>query len=222
MVTLGLLRQETDSKRYRVGRMLFSLAAGALDELELLAVAAPILADLAERSGETSHVGVRVGREAVIIGRHDGPSAIRVAERIGAPRPLHATSMGKVLLAQLTDEQVRAYLKAGPLRRVTARTVTDPEALLAIVDEVRLSGVAFDDGEYLVDGRCIAAPVRDFRGGVVCAIGISAPTWRLGIDRVAATEAHVRQAAREFSLALGATDPAEASRRSTPRFTREP
>lgn len=204
MVGLGLLRQEEESKRYRIGRQLFSLAAGALDEHELLAIAHPVLAELAQKAGETSHIGVRMGHEAVIISRCDGPSAIRVAERIGAPRPLHATAMGKVLLAQLPDDEVQAYLNSRTLRRVTSKTIIDPEALRMTVEEIRRSGVGFDDGEYIIDGRCVAAPVRDFRGGVVCAIGISAPTWRLGIERVAAAQEYVRSAAAELSAALGA------------------
>lgn len=210
LVQLNLLRQDEESKRYRIGRRLFSLAAGALDEQELLNAASPILNALARDTGETSHLGVRMGHEAVIIGRCDGPSPIRVAERIGAPRPLHATSMGKVLLAELSDDEISEYLNV-PLRRITSRTVTDPEALLAIVSEVRRSNVAFDDGEFIGDGRCIAAPVRDYRNRVACAIGISAPVWRLGIDRLATVQEKVQNAAQELSRALGYEgDPAPA------------
>ncbi|WNI18740.1 IclR family transcriptional regulator [Actinacidiphila sp. ITFR-21] len=203
MVELGLLRQEEETKRYRIGHRLFSLAAGALDEQELLAVATPVLANLSQQVGETSHIGVRTGNTAVIIGRCEGPGAIRVAERIGAPRPLHATSVGKVLLASLPDEELNEYLRSGPLTRVTPRTTTDPETLLAMIREVRSSGVAFDDGEYIPDGRCVAAPLRDFRHRVVGAIGISAPVWRLGIERVAAVQQAVKTSAAELSQALG-------------------
>ena len=94
MVSLGYLRQEKDSKRYRVGRPLFALAAGALDEIEMVNVATPLLEQLSRDSGESGHFAVRMGDAVVVIARTSGPGAFRLTDRVGVVRPAHCTALG--------------------------------------------------------------------------------------------------------------------------------
>ncbi len=75
MVSLGYIRQERDSKRYRIGRPLFALAASALDEIEMVNVATPIMEELSRDTGESSHFAVRMGDAVVVIARTSGPGA---------------------------------------------------------------------------------------------------------------------------------------------------
>src|SRR5258707_12705132 len=75
MVSLGYIRQEKESKRYRVGRPLFALAASALDEIEMVNVATPVLEELSRETGESSHFAVRMGDAVVVIARTSGPGA---------------------------------------------------------------------------------------------------------------------------------------------------
>src|SRR5262249_56013189 len=74
MVSLGYIRQERDSKRYRVGRPLFALAASALDEIEMVNLATPILEDLSRETGESGHFAVRMGHAVIVIARTSEPS----------------------------------------------------------------------------------------------------------------------------------------------------
>jgi DNA-binding IclR family transcriptional regulator len=203
LVTLGMMRQEPDSKRYRVGPQLFSLASGALDELELLNVAVPYLSRLAQETGENSHVAVNSGREVVIIGKCDGTSTIRLAERVGTARPPHATAIGKMLLSALPEERLNNLLSSMSLNAITPKTITDPEQLRLAIQEAAQNGIAFDDGELDIDVRCLAAPVFDFRNQMIAAIGISAPVWRMGLNRISDLSAIVRKAADELSKELG-------------------
>jgi hypothetical protein len=101
MVSLGYIRQEKDSKRYRVGRPLFALAASALDEIEMVNVATPVLEDLSRETGESSHFAVRMGDAVVVIARTSGPGAFQLADRVGVIRPANCTALGKVILASL-------------------------------------------------------------------------------------------------------------------------
>lgn len=203
LVTLGLMRQEPESKRYRVGPRLFSLASGALDELELLNAAFPYLSALAEETGENSHIAVRAGKEVAIIGKCDGTASIRLAERIGAARPPHATAIGKMLLSSLSEPQLDAFLASIPMPQITPKTITDAEQLKLAIREAGRNGIAFDDGEFDPDVRCLAAPVFDFRGRMIAAVGISAPVWRLGLNRIGEISALVRQTGRDLSGQLG-------------------
>ena len=89
MVSLGYIRQEKDTKRYRVGRPLFALAASSLDEIEMVNVATPVLEDLSLETGESSHFAVRMGDSVVVIARTSGPGAFQLTDRVGVVRPAH-------------------------------------------------------------------------------------------------------------------------------------
>src|ERR1700687_382366 len=148
MVSLGYLRQEKDSKRYRVGRPLFALAASALDEIEMVNVATPILEELSRETGESGHFAVRMGDAVVVIARTSGPGAFQLTDRVGVVRPAHCTALGKIVLAALRPEQLERFLQRGALRAPTPKSTTDVDALRREIGEIRKSNIAFDDGEF--------------------------------------------------------------------------
>lgn len=203
LTVLGLLRQEPETKRYRVGPQLFSLATGALDEIELLSIAQPYIARLAEQTGESSHIAVQMGFEVVIIGKSDGVASIRMTERIGTPRPSHATAIGKVILGGLSVPSLEEFMATAPFPAITPKTITDGDTLMKEIEAIQNSGIAFDDGEYDVDARCLAAPVYDFRGRIVAAIGVTSPVWRMGLQKIPETSEIVKALAYELSEQLG-------------------
>jgi DNA-binding IclR family transcriptional regulator len=203
MVSLGYIQQAKDSKRYRIGRQLFTLAAGALDEIELVTLATPVLEGLMRATGECSHFAIRSGANIVVLARTAGSGLFQMTDQVGVVRPAHCTALGKVLIASLTAAQRERYLGRSELRRFTAKTIVERDALLRELAEVRRSGVGFDDGEFDAEGRCVAAPVRDFTGQVAGAIGISGPIWRLSIQAMQDKVEQVREAAEELSRELG-------------------
>ena len=109
MVSLGYIRQDEKSKRYRIGRPLFALAASALDEIEMVNVATPVLEDLSRETGESSHYAVRMGDAAVVIARTSGPGAFQLADRVGIVRPAYCTAHGKVMLASFESRPTEAF-----------------------------------------------------------------------------------------------------------------
>lgn len=206
LVAIGLLRQEPISRHYRIGPRLFGIAAGALDELELLNVAEPILIELAQQSDTTSHIAVRAGDEVIIIGKYDSASTICIAERIGSARPAHATAIGKILLASLSVDELNNFFARTPLTSYTPATIVEERRLRQELDEVRQSGFALDNGEFNAEVRCVASSVCDFHGRVIAAVGISLPVWRVHLNRVGELGASVKRAASRVSGALGSTD----------------
>ncbi len=207
MALLGYIEQAKDSKRYRVGRRLFTLAAAALDEIELVNLATPVLESLTRATGECAHFAIRSGDDIVVLAKTAGTGMFQMVDRAGVVRPAHCTALGKVLLAALAPEQVERYVRGHGLRRFTPKTIVEREALLRELADVRRTGIGFDDGEFDAEARCVAVPVRDFTGQVAGAIGLSGPIWRLSKEALQGKAQQVREAAADLSRELG-FDPA--------------
>jgi IclR family transcriptional regulator, KDG regulon repressor len=205
MVSLGYIRQIKESKRYRVGRPLFALAASALDEMEMVSMATPVLDDLSRDTGESSHFATRMSDAVVVMARTPGPGAFQLTDRVGVVRPAYCTALGKVILAALRPDQLDRYLDRVELKALTPKTITSPLRLRRELQDVRRTGIAFDDGEFNNEVRCAAMPVHDFSSQVVGAIGISGPVWRLSIQALQNKARDLNQAAKRLSEAFGAS-----------------
>jgi DNA-binding IclR family transcriptional regulator len=204
MVSLGYIRQEKDTKRYRVGRPLFALAASSLDEIEMVNVATPVLEDLARDTGESSHFAVRMGDAVTVIARTSGPGAFQLTDRVGVVRPAHCTALGKIILAALRPDQLQRFLERVELNPSTEKSITEVAVLRREIEEIRRSGIAFDDGEFNLEVRCVAVPVRDFTGQIIGALGISGPVWRLSIQALQSRAKMLQGAADRLSADFGA------------------
>ncbi|MGV7215239.1 IclR family transcriptional regulator [Bradyrhizobium sp. UFLA05-112] len=204
LVSLGYLRQEKANKRYRIGRPLFALAASALDEIEMVNVATPVLEDLSRETSESSHFAVRMGDAVIVIARTSGPGAFQLTDRVGVVRPAHCTALGKIILASLRPEQLKRFLDRAELKPSTPKSITDPGVLMREIAEVQRTGVAFDDGEFNSEVRCVAVPVLDFTGQAIGALGISGPIWRLSNQALHASAQVVQVAANRLSAEFGA------------------
>ncbi len=191
------------SKRYRISRPLFALAASALDEIEMMSLATPVLDDLARATGESTHFSVPMGDAVVVLARTSGPGAFQLTDRVGVVRPAHCTALGKIMLAALAPEQFAGYLQRAELKTSTPKSIVSAGQLEREIAEVRRSGLAIDDGEFDPAVRCVAVPVRDFSGRVMGAIGISGPVWRLSIDALHKRARLVRVAADRLSSDFG-------------------
>jgi DNA-binding IclR family transcriptional regulator len=204
MVSLGYIRQIKDSKRYRIGRPLFALAASALDEMEMVSIATPVLDELSRKTGESSHFAARMSDAVVVMARTPGPGAFQLTERVGVVRPAYCTALGKVILAALRPDQLDRYLERVELKSMAANTITNPQKLRREIEEVRRTGIGYDDGEFNDEVRCAAMAVRDFSGQVIGAIGISGPVWRLSMQTLQNRARTLGNAAEQLSEAFGA------------------
>ena len=204
MVSLGYIRQEKDTKKYRVGRPLFALAASALDEIEMVNVATPVLEDLSRETGESAHFAVRMGDAVVVIARTSGPGAFQLTDRVGVVRPAHCTALGKIILASLRQDQLTRFLERVDMKPSTKKSITDTAVLVREIAEIKRTGIAFDDGEFNPEVRCVAVPVTDFTGQVIGALGISGPIWRLSNQTLHNSAQIVQAAATRLSAEFGA------------------
>ena len=167
-------------------------------------LATPILEELSRETGESAHFSVRMGDAVVVIARRDGPGAFQLTDRVGVVRPAHCTALGKVILASLSDDQLDRFLKRSELKPSTEKSITKVPVLRREIELVRRTGIAFDEGEFNLEVRCVAVPVRNFTGQIIGALGISAPVWRLTLQMLQARAKVVQAAADRLSREFGA------------------
>jgi DNA-binding IclR family transcriptional regulator len=199
------------TRRYRLGIRLFELGSAAIHERGLHSAAQPRLEELSRTTGETSHLAVLSGIEAVYVYKVDGPSDISMSSRVGGRAACHATSIGKVLTAWAPIE-VLDEVRERPMVSCTPNTITSVKHFDAELARVRAQGYALDLEEYAEGLHCIAAPVRDQTGRVTSALGIAGPRSRLEGQRLDELIPVVVEAARALSRSLGYVE----SHNSTP------
>ncbi|MFB7665007.1 IclR family transcriptional regulator [Kitasatospora sp. NPDC056138] len=188
---------------FHIGSRTFELSHAALAQRGIRDIAAPHLAGLNRSTGQTVHLGVYEGGDVVYLDKFESRQPIRMYSRIGAPMPLHATAIAKVLLADLPAAERERVAARLDYTRFTDRTITDAATLLAELRRVAAQGYAVDDAEHETFINCIAAPVRDASGAVVAGISLSVPDVVLGRDQVRALLPELRRTALDVSADCG-------------------
>ncbi|HYM82693.1 MAG TPA: IclR family transcriptional regulator, partial [Candidatus Dormibacteraeota bacterium] len=198
---VGLVERDGESRRYRLGWAVFSLAARVADG-RLLSAAGPPMRALSASLGETVHLCVLSGDELLTI-RSETPGHGYRAGWIGSRVALHNTSAGRALLVDVSPAELHrrfaatTFAAGGPRARVT-----DIATLVDAAAEARRLGYAAVDEEFEAGVAGVSAPIRDFSGAIVAALNVSAPAERLRPHLVEAAEA-TRDAAESISRDLG-------------------
>ncbi len=201
LVRSGYLRQDVDSERYRLGAMAAVLGRAA-DAALGLDLGQPLVESLARSSGESSSLGVRDGGDVLIVLASESPQPLRFEREAGARVPLHASAIGKALLAFDGRDAAGAVRALGGLERFTERTISDAGALMSELTAIRSSGVSVNLEERYVGVAAIAAPVLDPRGVARAAVGVQLPSARLDAEREAELAGLVLAAATELGELL--------------------
>lgn len=202
LVYHGFAAQDPATRAYRAGPALLEIGLSVVSNLDIRSVAHPVLEELAAVTGETVHLGVLEGNEVRFIDAVESELALRVSGRVGKRLPAHATSLGKAMLAALTDEQLRALYPSESLPVVTAQTMSRRSDLLAELDRTRARGYACNSGESEQGvgstGVAIMHPVR----GALGAITIAAPLTRLDPGKTERHAALLLEASRDITARL--------------------
>jgi IclR family acetate operon transcriptional repressor len=202
LVEAGLLERDAVTDKYRPGFGLVRLATTAVAGLDLVRQARPVLERLAEDSQETVNLAVLDGPEVVNIDQVAGTHAVVSVNWVGRRTPLHCTSNGKALLAHLPDEE-RDRVLAGPLERRTPKTIVDPDVLRTQLLQARRRGYAYTIEELEVGLNAVASPVRGPGGGVVAAVSVAGPAYRVTPTRIPELARAIVRAAGEVSRRMG-------------------
>lgn len=206
LVTLGkagFVRQDPDTRLYKLGIKALELGSRFLEGLELRDIALPLLRELMTKTGETAHLGIMDGNDVIYVEKVESNRALRLSSRIGARVPAHCTALGKAMWAYLPEDRLNAILSNGLPAR-TATTITSPTAFKEVLTEVRNLGYSVDNMENEEGVRCIAAPIFDYTKRVMGAISISGPVMRVTEEAIPEMGSLVKEAAYRISQQIGA------------------
>lgn len=205
----GYVEQDPVSQRYSLGLRMGILGHKALRRMDLRTAARSFLDALAETTGECSHIAILADQRAFYIDQAAPARGVIVDAPIGTLAPVYCTALGKSLLAFQPDSVQDDIIAGLQFEPYTRRTITDAEALRRHLATVRAAGVAFDDEEFSIGVRCLAAPIFRYDGNVCGAIGVSGPSPRVTDARLQEWEVLVKSMARDLSGRLGWEPPAE-------------
>jgi IclR family transcriptional regulator, KDG regulon repressor len=202
LLSEGLLEQNPENGRYRLGIGLFRLGSLVRQRMDVSAEARPHLFGLRETTGETVHLALLYGTQIMYVYNLESAHAIRMRSDVGVCKPAFCTAEGLAMLAFQPTTLVDSVISEG-LKARTPKTRTDPHELRAALEEVRVRGYAVED-ELSEEGmRAVAAPVRNSAGDVVAAIGVAGPTQRLSDAVLADVVPKVAHAASTISARIG-------------------
>ncbi|WP_167133186.1 IclR family transcriptional regulator [Paramicrobacterium chengjingii] len=211
----GYLRPSGQQGAYRLGGRLASLGMLVQHSVDIVDSVTPHLEQLTKVTGETGHLAVMDGIDAVTLAVTEGWHTIRMHSWVGKTSPAYVSSMGKALLAGLSDVDLADLHRGVEFVRFTDHTVADVDHLVRDAERIRARGYGFDDEELEVGMRCVSAPIVGADGAVVASISVSGPSQRILPGVVEELAAHVRWHAAEASRQLG-------SRTGVPEWWRAP
>ncbi len=183
LLTLTVTGYATQSGRtFSLSPRLLTVARTWLSGASLWTFAAPIMREVAGRFDEACNAAVLSGEDVVYVARIPGRRILSVALDVGTRLPAYCTSMGRVLLAGLAMDELKAFLAEAKIERRTPKTIVGRAALGKSIDKARADGFAIVDEELELGLRSIAVPIIDRAGHTVAAINVSTQSARFSVQ----------------------------------------
>ncbi len=190
-----------------IGVGAFNVGNAFLRNRRIVTLGRPVMRRLMEDVGETVNLAVEDQSELVYVTQFESHAPMRAFFRPGRRAPMHASAVGKAMLAEMDDAKVTDYLHRKGMPRFTDKTIVDPAALRAELQQVRERGWAVDDEEHTVGMRCVASTIHNEHGEVIAGVSVSGPSVRVTETRLGELGARVVQAANEITEQIGGVVP---------------
>ncbi len=194
---------DEQAQLWHTGIEAFRIGSSFLGRTRLVEQARPVMQRLMTTTGETANLAIIDREEVVFISQVETHEPIRAFFRPGTRGPVHASGIGKALLAFLPDGKAAALIDGRPLDAFTPGTITDPDLLRKELRLTRERGWSVDDEERTLGMRCIASPIFDQFGEAIAGVSLSGPTVRVGRHRDAEFGELVSAAAADITRAIG-------------------
>ena len=210
LVTLELRRLvEFDAvdQHWNIGSNAFVIGARYLRRTSLVDRARPVMRRLMEETGETANLGIEKENQVLFLSQVETLATIRAFFPPGTLSQMHASGIGKAILAYMSDDRLDRFLSSTTLDGFTQNTVTSVSKLKVELQEIKDRGFSVDNEEKNVGMRCIAAPVFDMNGEVIAGISVSGPTSRIKAELTFDLIGPVINAAKELTGAIGGISP---------------
>jgi DNA-binding IclR family transcriptional regulator len=195
--------QNLQDKKYHLGLRIFELGNIVQSQLQLRKIAHSYLYNLSGKTNETTYLVVLEGNRTVYIDCVESTARLRAHPLFGIRVPLHCTSLGKAIMAFLSEQKINEIIQEDGLERFTENTITDPQILKRELKEIRKRGYATDNMEHEEGICCVGAPIRNHQKEVFAAISVSGPSQRFDPPRILAIAKLVIEASEEISKKMG-------------------
>jgi len=206
LVERGFLRKELGSKRVLAGPRLVEMGAEIVGSAMRADTTHIVLRSLASELGEHCQIGIVDEGEILYVdtarGAQGAGAGLSIEFQPGRRAPLHCTSIGKLYLASLPDAELRALIADTKLRTYTANTLVDKAKLLKCAREVRATGWAWNNEEYVVGIVGCAVPIVGRHGRLIAGLGLSAPSARVDLGKLKQFIPRLKSAASRISKSL--------------------
>ena len=180
--SLGYVARVPDSRSYELTSKVLQLSYDYLRANEIVNKASPYLLEVSRSTGETSNLQILQDSEIVFLARFHGRHLVNIDFAVGARLPAMYTASGIAIMGRLPVEQRQSILKITVLTPMTPQTETDPERLLARIEEMAERGYAIVANQTLMGDISVAAPILDHSGNAVAAVSVAAPTTRWTLE----------------------------------------
>lgn len=199
----GIVEADSATQTWHIGPEAYQIGSVFLRRTSLIDVSRPILRALMMQTGETANLGIEKNGAVLFVSQVETQAPIRAFFAPGTLSAMHASGIGKALLAHMALRDV-ANIAAKGLEHFTEFTKSTLPALSDDLAAIKTRGYALDDQERNLGMRCIAAPIHNAYGEVIAGLSVSGPTTRVTMDQVDGLASAVMQAAQDVSRALGA------------------
>ncbi len=195
-----------------IGVGAFNVGNAFLRSRKLISLGRPVMRRLMEDVGETINLAVEDKDELVYVTQFESHAPMRAFFRPGRRAPMHSSAIGKAMLAEMNEEDLRGFLHKKGMQRFTDQTIVDPAALRQQLEQIRQRGWGVDDEEHTIGMRCVAATIHNEHGEVIAGISISGPSVRVTETRLGELGAKVVKAAEEITRQIGGIVPRRRAR----------
>lgn len=202
----GVVEFAESEQLWHIGITAFRIGSTFLGRTRIVEQSRAVMQHLMVSTGETANLAIVDHNEVIFISQVETHEPIRAFFRPGTRGPIHASGIGKALMAYYPPQHLAEILNSG-LARFTSKTLTAAEALNSEMERIRTRGWAVDDEERTIGMRCVAAPVFNQSGEAVAGLSLSGPSVRVTPDRDEEYGKIVRAAADAVTEAIGGTRP---------------
>lgn len=204
LINRGYVSKDRATKKYQLTLKFFEIGSTIVGATNILSVANPYLTKLSDISGEVIHLALRDGSDIIFVYKEDTTeNFVRMGSRIGLRSPMYCTGVGKAMLAELPNQEIKQIWESTDIVSYTKNTIVTYDAMMEEVVAIRNRGYAIDNEEWEPGVRCIAAAIKDYEGNPFAAICISASAYRMTDERIHVLESALLTTAADISKIYG-------------------
>lgn len=198
----GFIDQDEQTQKYRLGLYLIELGDTASKSLDIIHITSPIIEEVSNQLQETVHIAKLDNFDIVYVDKKESNQSMRIYTSIGSRNPAYCTGVGKAMLAYLDDEALNKILP-DKMESFTPRTITDKQEFISALKNIREKGYAYDNEEYSIGLKCVAAPIFNHEGKAIYGISVSGPAVRMTEEKIKDSIKLIKAAAKKISNKIG-------------------